>query len=94
MLSSEFNITKTVLQEHAACKSQGNEVGIRGRKAVFTVDKELSLKECIVKLTELGFVPTLSDIKEIVTDYVNINEIEKAQQIFNFKGLKGCPGKD
>ena len=47
-----------------------------------------------MKLTELGFVPTLSDIKEIVTDYVNINEIEKAQQTFNFKGLKGCPGKD
>ena len=47
-----------------------------------------------MKLAELGFAPTLSDIKEIVTDYVNINETEKAQQIFNFKGLKGCPGKD
>ena len=73
---------------------QGNEVGIRVRKAVFTNDEELLLKECIVKLAELGFAPTLNDIKEIVTDYVNINEIEKAQQIFNFMGLKGCPDKD
>ena len=47
-----------------------------------------------MKLAELGFAPTLNDIKEIVTDYVNINEIEKAQQIFNFIGLKGCPDKD
>ena len=47
-----------------------------------------------MKLAELGFALTLSDIKEIVTDYVNINGIEKAQEIFNFKGLKGCPGKD
>ena len=57
-----------------------------------------------MKLAELGFAPTLSDIKEIVTDYVNVNEIEKAQQIknrkkkkkkiFNLKGLKVCPGKD
>ena len=73
---------------------QGIKVGIRGQKAVFTVEEELSLKECIVKLTELGFAPTLNDIKDIVADYLNINEIEKVQQIFNFKGLKGCPGKD
>ena len=83
-----------VFQEQAARELQGNEVGIRGRKAVFTNGEELSLKECIVKLAELGFAPTLNDIKEIVTDYVNINEIEKAQQIFNFIGLKGCPDKD
>ena len=72
-----------VLQEHSVHESQGNKVGIRGQKAVFTVDEELSLKECIVKLAELGFAPTLSDIKEIGTDHVNIKEIEKAQQIFN-----------
>ena len=36
-----------------------------------------------MKLAELGFAPTLSDIKEIGTDHVNIKEIEKAQQIFN-----------
>ena len=47
-----------------------------------------------MKLAELEFASTLSDIKEILADYVNINKIEKAQQIFNFKGLKGCPGKD
>ena len=60
-----------VLQKHAARESQGNEVGMRVRKAVFTVDEELSLKKCIVKLAELGLAPTLNDIKEIVTNYVN-----------------------
>ena len=37
-----------------------------------------------MKLAELGFASTLSDIKEIGTDHVNIKKIEKAQQIFNF----------
>ena len=45
-----------------------------------------------MKLAELGFAPTLNDIKEIVTNYVNVNEIEKAQKIFNVKGsLCGNP---
>ena len=42
----------------------------------------------------LGFAPTLSDIREIVTDYVNINKKEKAQKTFHYKNLKGSPGKD
>ena len=42
----------------------------------------------------LGFAPTLSDIREIVTDYVNIDEKEKAQKTFHYKKLKGSPGKD
>ena len=59
---------------------------------MFTAEEELSLKEFIVKLAELGFAPTLNDIKEIVTNYVNVNEIEKAQKIFNVKGsLCGNP---
>ena len=59
---------------------------------MFTAEEELSLKEFIVKLAELGFAPTLNDIKEIVTNYVNVNEIEKAQKIFNVQGsLCGNP---
>ena len=45
-------------------------------------------------LAWLGFAPTLSDIREIVTDYVNINKKEKAQKTFHYKNLKGSPGKD
>ena len=42
----------------------------------------------------LGFAPTLSDIREIVTDYININKKEKAQKTFHYKNLKESPGKD
>ena len=45
-------------------------------------------------LAWLGFASTLSDIREIVTDYVNINKKEKAQKTFHYKNLKGSPGKD
>ena len=42
----------------------------------------------------LGFAPTLSDIREIVTDYVNINKKEKAQKTFHYKNLKVSPTGD
>ena len=93
-MEKEFKIPKTVIQEHAACEKNGVEIKQRGRKGVFTPDKELELKNCIVTLARLGFAPTLSDIREIVTDYVNINEKEKAQKTFHYKNLKGSPGKD
>ena len=66
----------------------------RGWKEVFTPDEELELKNCIVMLARFGFTPSFSDIREIVTDYVNINEKEKAQKTFHCKNLKGSPGKD
>ena len=72
----------------------GLKLNKRGQKGVFTPDEELELKNCIVRLAQLGFAPTLSDIREIVTDYVNISEKEKAKKIFHYKNLKGSPGKD
>ena len=93
-MEKEFKIPKTALQEHAAREKNGVEIKHRGQKGVFTPDEELELKHCIVTLAQLGFAPTLSDIREIVTDYVNINEKEKAKKIFHYKNLKGSPGKD
>ena len=75
-------------------KKMGLKLNKRGQKGVFTPDEELELKNCIVRLAQLGFAPTLSDIREIVTDYVNINEKEKAQKTFHYKNLKGSLGKD
>ena len=66
----------------------------RGRKEIFTSDEELELRNCIGKLGRLGFAITLSDIWEIVTDYVNISEKKMAQKIFHYKNLKGSPEKD
>ena len=92
-MEKEFKIPKTVLQEHAAHEKNGVEIKQRGRKGVFTPDEELELKNCIVLLARLGFAPTLGD-REIVMDYVNINEKEKAQKTFHYKNLKESPGKD
>ena len=74
-------------------KKNGVEIKQRGRKEVFTPDEELELKNCIVTLGWLGFAPTLSDIREIVMDYVNINKKEKAQKTFHYKNLKVSPRK-
>ena len=93
-LEKEFKILKTVLQENAAHEKNGAEIKQRGWKGVFTPDEELELKNCIVTLARLEFAPTLSDIREIVADYVNIDEKEKAQKTFHYKKLKGSPGKD
>ena len=61
---------------------------------MFTPDEELELKNYIVTLAWLGFAPTLSDIRETATDYVNTYEKEKAQKTFHYKNLKGSPAKD
>ena len=73
-LEKEFKIQKTVSQEHASREKNGAVIKKRGQKEVFTPDEELELKNCIVTLARLGFATTISDIREIVTDYVNINE--------------------
>ena len=92
-LEKEFKISKSVLQEHAAREKNGVEIKERGRKGVFIPDEEFELKNCIVTLARLGFAYTLSNIREIVMDYVNINEKEMAQKTFHYKNLKGSPGK-
>ena len=45
-------------------------------------------------MAELGFAPTLSDICEIITDYVNKNNHLKGMEIFNYKGVSSFPGPD
>jgi len=93
-LSKEFNIPTTVLHRQYAASQNGKELSKKGRKSVFT-DKEINdLKECIVALAELGFAPTISDLREIVADYVTANNHAKAKSIFNYKKVVGCPGPD
>ena len=49
-MEKEFKILKMVLQKHTAHKRNGVEIKRRGQKGVFTTDKELELKNCIVML--------------------------------------------
>ena len=53
-----------------------------GRRTVFKNEEEIELKECIVKLAELGFSLTLKDIGELVESFVSVNRIEHAKKIF------------
>ena len=61
---------------------------------MFSDREQLELKQCIIDLADLGFAPTLGDIQEIVTNYVNTNEHEQGKSVFHYKGVQGCPGPD
>ena len=61
---------------------------------MFPSDEILELKNCVIDMAELGFAPTLSDIRELVTDYVNENNHLKRKEIFSDKGVSGSPGPD
>ena len=77
------------------CSSKkGKTFSSRGRHLVFIESETLELKGCIVDLAELGFAPTINDVREIVTDYVNVNNHDQGKKMFNYKGVKGCPGPD
>ena len=93
-LSKEFNIPKSVLHRHIAAATKGTQLKQKGRTTVFSNDEILELKNCVIDMAELGFAPTLSDIREIVTDYVNENNHLKGKEIFNYKGVSGSPGPD
>ena len=57
-----------------------------GRKIVFTNELEINLKECIIKLAELGFTLTLKDIGELVEPLISAHLIEHAKKIFKVGG--------
>ena len=48
-------------------------------KTCSVVEEESELKDCIVKLADLGFPLTLKDIGKLVESFVNINNVETAK---------------
>ena len=83
-----------MLHRHIAAATKGTQLKQRGRTTVFRSDEILELKNCVIDIAELGFAPTLSDIRELVTDYVNENNHLKRKEIFSDKGVSGSPGPD
>ena len=71
---------------------KGTVASSRGRKAVFSHQEANELKNCITDMAAIGFAPTISDIREIVRDYVLANDHGRAKKVFDYKGVKGCPG--
>ena len=68
---------------------KGETFSSRERHSVFSESEALEPKRCIVDLAELGFAPTVNDVREIVTDYVNVNNHDRGKKMFNYKGVKG-----
>ena len=52
---------------------KGKTLSSRGFHSVFSESEALELKVCIVDLAKLGFAPAVNDVREIVTDHVNVN---------------------
>ena len=73
---------------------KGKTLSSRGFHSVFSESEALELKVCIVDLAKLGFAPAVNDVREIVTDYVNVNNHDWGKKIFKYKGEKGCAGPD
>ena len=61
-LSKKYGVPKSTIQRHI---KKGGKSKV-GRKTVFKNEEEIELKECIVKLAELGFLLILKDIGELV----------------------------
>ena len=61
---------------------------------MFSDEEESELKDCIVKLADLGFPLTLKDIGKLVESFVNINNVETAKNILKYRGRRGHPGPD
>ena len=88
-LSHKYNIPRTTIQSRL--KGDLQKVG---RKGVFSVDEEIDLRSCISELAELGFAMTLSDIAELVENYVAVNNHQRGKKIFKRGGRIGYPGPD
>ena len=84
-LSIEFNVPKTILQRHAAHQKKGKTLSSREQHSNFSESEALELKGCIIDLAELGFTPTVNDVREIVTDYVNVNNHDRGKKCLTIK---------
>ena len=76
-LEKKYGVPKSTLNWHI---KNGNKRKVE-RKNVFIVEEESELKDCIVKLADLGFPLVLKGIGELVESFVNINNIEIAKNI-------------
>ena len=52
------------------------------------------LKKCIVKLAEMGFAPSIKDVRDTVGSYVQYNDLADAKMRLQYKGNEGYPGPD
>ena len=74
--AAKYNVSRTILKKRIDVKAGTVFLQERGRKPVLSQAVEDCLGVCIRKMEQLGFGPTLEEMREIVRDYVVKNEIE------------------
>ena len=57
----------------------------QGCKPVLTKEQSEELKKCIVELAEMGFAPSVKDVRDIVVSYVQYNELADAKMRLQYK---------
>ena len=76
-LEKKYGVPKSTLNRHI---KNGDKCKVK-RKNVFSIKEKSELKDCIVKLADLGFPHTLKGIGELVESLVSINNVETAKNI-------------
>ena len=72
----KYNVSRSILMKRIAVKAGTAVLQARGRKPILSQTVEDCLGVCIRKMEQLGFGPTLEEMRQIVRDYVVKNEIE------------------
>ena len=75
MTTQKYGISRTLIKsrmkENAGLRTRMKQ----GRKIVFPVETEKKIAAAVKKKAELGFGPTLQELRFIVQDFVNVNGI-------------------
>ena len=73
--AQKYGISRTLIKsrmkENAGLRTRMKQ----GRKTVFPVETEKKIATAVKKMAELGFWPTLQELRFIVQDFVNVNDI-------------------
>ena len=74
--AKKYNVSRTILNKRMEVKAGVAQLKARGRKPLLGQEIEDCLGVCIRKMEQLGFGPTLEEMRSIVHEYVVQNEIK------------------
>lgn len=80
-------MSEGILRLRIKMKEEGKELVGSGRQQALSKEMEKELAECLAAMNRTGFSPTKDDIKDLVKEFVEINNIKTP-----FKDNR--PGKD
>ena len=74
-LSKKYSIPKSTIQFYIALHKQKVIPTGQGCKPVLTKEQSKELNKCTVELAEMGFAPSIKDVRDIVGSYVQYNDL-------------------